>query len=33
MTGADSGIGGATARLLREEGHHAVASERRELPL
>ncbi|MFF0889559.1 SDR family NAD(P)-dependent oxidoreductase [Streptomyces sp. NPDC003456] len=33
VTGAGSGIGAATARLLREEGHEVVASGRRAEPL
>jgi NAD(P)-dependent dehydrogenase (short-subunit alcohol dehydrogenase family) len=33
VTGAGTGIGEATARLLRESGHHVVVSGRREEPL
>lgn len=33
VTGAGSGIGAATARLLREEGHEVVAGGRRAAPL
>ncbi|MCL8012958.1 SDR family oxidoreductase [Streptomyces sp. AS02] len=33
VTGGGTGIGEATARLLREEGHHVVVSGRRAAPL